>query len=255
MSLQDIDHTFQNGEDPPWADDPPEVDRVKANAELESGARILHPTSGLYCEHGHGPYKKETHIFLSKEDNVPMQICKSAIEVASFLGGYSRAVEGYLPVIVAAVSLAPKDGPAYALLNDFVYRNKTRLIFNSWTCSFCGETYADRDLAIKHALECDENEDVHSCATCSSYEIGEDSRDGYRHICKGNKTGMGGKMTEDDGMVLRICGQDVRVDFCNPGHWNNGMGRASIKDGVITINSTMREDIGGGPQKLDSVLS
>ena len=50
-------------------------------------------------------------------------------------------------------------------------------------------------------------------------------------------------MTENDGMVLRICGQDVRVDFCNPGLWNNGMGRASIKDGIITINSTMREDI------------
>ena len=31
-------------------------------------------------------------------------------------------------------------------------------------------------------------------------------------------------MVEDDGMVLRICGQDVRVDFCNPGHWNNGRG-------------------------------
>lgn len=55
--------------------------------------------------------------------------------------------------------------------------------------------------------------------------------------------GMDRKMVEDDGVVLRICGQDVRVDFCNPGHWNNGMGRASIKDGVITINSTMREDI------------
>lgn len=207
MSLQDIDHSFQNGEDPPWADDQPEIDRAKANAELESGARILHPPSGLYCEHGHGSRKKETHIFLSKEDTVPMQICKSALEVAAFLGGYSRAVGEYLPVIIAAVSLSPKDGPAYRLLNDSIYRNKscysvtpepeleqdsskineTRLIFNSWTCSFCGETYGDRDLAIKHALDCDENEDVHSCATCASYEVGPDTRDGYRHICKGNK--------------------------------------------------------------------
>jgi hypothetical protein len=136
-----------------------------------------------------------------------MQICKSALEVAAFLGGYSRAVGEYLPIIVAAVSLAPNGGPAYKLLNDFIYRNKscysvvpepelkqdsskaneTRLIFNSWTCSFCGGTYADRDLAIKHALECDENEDVRSCATCVAYEIGEDSRDGYRHICKVNR--------------------------------------------------------------------
>jgi hypothetical protein len=207
MSLQDIDSSFQYGEDPPWADDSPEIDRAKANTELESGQRILHPTSGLYCEHGLGPYKKETHIFLSKEDNVPMQICKSALEVAAFLGGYSRAVGEYLPVIIAAVSLAPKDGAAYKLLSDFIYRNKscysvipepelvqdsskmneTSLIFDSWTCSFCGGTYADRALAIKHALGCDENEDVHSCATCASYEIGEDSRNGYRHICKGNR--------------------------------------------------------------------
>lgn len=54
--------------------------------------RTIHPASGLYCEHGHGPYGRETHIFLAKEDNVPMQICKSALEVAAFLGGYSRAV-------------------------------------------------------------------------------------------------------------------------------------------------------------------
>lgn len=199
------DLTVQFGEDPPWDDLPP-VDREKANKELECGQRILHPTSGLYCEHGHGPYKKETHIFLTAEDNVPMQICKSALEVASFLGGYSRAVGEYLPIIIAAVSLAPKDSPAYKLLNDHIYRNKScysvtlepeleqdsskideaRLIFNSWTCSFCGGTYADRDLAIKHAIDCDDNEDVHSCATCASYEIGEDTRDGYRHICKGN---------------------------------------------------------------------
>lgn len=53
-------------------------------------------------------------------------------------------------------------------------------------------------------------------------------------------------MIEDDGLVLRICGQGVRVDFCDPGQWNNGMGRASIKDGVISINSTMREDIQHG---------
>ena len=53
-------------------------------------------------------------------------------------------------------------------------------------------------------------------------------------------------MKEEDGLVLRICGQNVRVDFCDPGQWNNGMGRASIKDGVITINSTMREDIQHG---------
>lgn len=57
---------------------------------------------------------------------------------------------------------------------------------------------------------------------------------------------MDRKMKEEDGLVLRICGQDVRVDFCDPGHWNNGMGRASIKDGVITINSTMRDDIQHG---------
>lgn len=169
--------------------------------------RKLHNASGLYCEHGHGPYKKETHIFLSNEDNAPVQICKSALEVAAFLGGYSKAVGEYLPVIIAAVSLAPKDGPAYKLLNDSIYRNKscysvtkepeleqdrsktneTRLIFNSWTCCFCGATYADRDLAINHAIDCDDNEDVHSCATCGSYEIGEDLRGGYRYICKGKE--------------------------------------------------------------------
>ena len=63
---------------------------------------------------------------------------------------------------------------------------ESRLIFDSWTCRFCGGTFADRTLAIKHAIDCDDNEDVHSCATCASYEIGEDTRDGYRHICKGN---------------------------------------------------------------------
>ena len=63
---------------------------------------------------------------------------------------------------------------------------ESRLIFDSWTCRFCGGTFADRTLAIKHAIDCDYNEDVHSCATCASYEIGEDTRDGYRHICKGN---------------------------------------------------------------------
>lgn len=229
MSLQDIDKSFQFGEDPPWDDEPPEIDREKANAELESKQRILHPTSGLYCEHGHGPYKKETYIFLSNEDNVPIQICKSALEVAAFLGGYSKAVSEYLPVIISAVSLAPKNGPAYKLLNDFIYRNKScysvvpepeleqdsskinetgqnmsgacgifdgknpepikpfdHIVSNTWTCRFCGGTFADRTLAIKHAIDCDDNEDVHSCATCASYEIGEDTRDGYRHICKGN---------------------------------------------------------------------
>lgn len=64
---------------------------------------------------------------------------------------------------------------------------ESRLIFDSWTCRFCGGTFADRTLAIKHAIDCDDNEDVHSCATCASYEIGEDTRDGYRHICKGNQ--------------------------------------------------------------------
>lgn len=63
---------------------------------------------------------------------------------------------------------------------------ESRLIFDSWTCRFCGGTFADRTLAIKHAIDCDDNEDVHSCATCASYEIGEDTRDEYRHICKGN---------------------------------------------------------------------
>lgn len=63
---------------------------------------------------------------------------------------------------------------------------ESRLIFDSWTCRFCGGTFADRTLAIKHAIDCDDNEDVHSCATCASYEIGEDTRDGYRHICNGN---------------------------------------------------------------------
>ena len=62
-----------------------------------------------------------------------------------------------------------------------------RLIFNSWTCRFCGATYADHDLALNHALECDENEDVHSCATCSSYDVAEEKYGhGYRHICRGN---------------------------------------------------------------------
>ena len=202
-----MDYSKLSNMDQRKADDPPEINREKANAELESGARILHPTSGLYCEHGHGPHKRETYIFLSKKDNIPMQICKSSLEVASFLGGYSRAVGEYLPVMIAAVSLTPKDGPAYKLLNDHIFHNKscysvipepeleqdsskmneTRLFFNSWTCSFCGATYADLELAIKHALECDYNEDVHSCATCVFYEIGEDSRNGYRHICKGNK--------------------------------------------------------------------
>lgn len=51
-------------------------------------------------------------------------------------------------------------------------------------------------------------------------------------------------MAED--MVLRICGQDVRVDYLDPGQWTNGMGRASIKEGVITINSTMRDDLQHG---------
>ena len=53
---------------------------------------------------------------------------------------------------------------------------------------------------------------------------------------------MNDDLCED--MVLRICGQDVRVDFCVPGHWAYGaMGRSSIKDGVITINKDMRGDI------------
>lgn len=167
------------------------MSRKRANAELESGARILHQTSGLYCEHGHGQHKRETHIFLSKEDNVPMQICKSALEVAAFLGGYSRAAMEYLPIIIAAVALTPNGGPAHKLLNDFICRNKscysvvpepeleqdsskineTRLIFNSWTCSSCGGTYSDRDLAIKHALDCDDNEDVHACNTCKHNRV------------------------------------------------------------------------------------
>src|SRR5574343_331604 len=141
----------------------------------------------------------------------------------------SSAVSEYLPVIISAVSLAPKNGPAYKLLNDFIYRNKScysvvpepeleqdsskinetgqnmsgasgifdgknpepikpfdHIVSNTWTCRFCGGTFADRTLAIKHAIDCDDNEDVHSCATCASYEIGEDTRDGYRHMCKGN---------------------------------------------------------------------
>lgn len=41
-----------------------------------------------------------------------------------------------------------------------------RIIFNTWTCRFCGSTYAGHDLAIEHALDCDDNEDTHSCNTC-----------------------------------------------------------------------------------------
>ena len=37
---------------------------------------------------------------------------------------------------------------------------ESRLIFDSWTCRFCGGTFADRTLAIKHAIDCDDNEDV-----------------------------------------------------------------------------------------------
>lgn len=45
-------------------------------------------------------------------------------------------------------------------------------------------------------------------------------------------------------MVLRICGQNVRVDHIKPGQWASGaMGRSSIKDGIITINPEMRTDI------------
>lgn len=62
------------------------------------------------------------------------------------------------------------------------------LVFSSWTCRFCGATFADRKLAIKHAIACDENEDNHTCATCVYYEIGEDSDTGYRHICRADKT-------------------------------------------------------------------
>lgn len=33
---------------------------------------------------------------------------------------------------------------------------ESRLIFDSWTCRFCGGTFADRTLAIKHAIDCDD---------------------------------------------------------------------------------------------------
>ena len=88
--------------------------------------RIRHPESGLYCESGLGQYQRETHIFLKHDDNVPIQICKSALEVAAFLGGYARAVSEYIPVIVAAVSLAPKNSPCYKVLDNFIYRHETK---------------------------------------------------------------------------------------------------------------------------------
>lgn len=56
--------------------------------------RVYHQQSGLYCESGLGPHQRETHIFMKKTDTVPIQICKSALEVAAFLGGYARAVNG-----------------------------------------------------------------------------------------------------------------------------------------------------------------
>jgi len=66
----------------------------------------------------------------------------------------------------------------------------TRLIFSSWTCRFCGGTFADRTLAITHAIECDKNEEVHSCVTCALCQVGENTDDGYRHVCNGNKDGI-----------------------------------------------------------------
>lgn len=97
MSLQDIDTTFQNGEDPPWDNYPP-VDGQKANIELEN-----------------------------------------------------------------------------------------RLIFYSWTCRFCGDSFAVRSLAIKHAIDCTHNEDNHTCDTCGNYSQRNDSYGhGFIHVCKAN---------------------------------------------------------------------
>ena len=144
MSLQDIDTTFQFGEDPPWD----EQDRSKTK---ETG---LNDTTFINHIAGH----------LDPGQKVICKICgKSASEICKEEYNFEDEIEA-----------------GYKELED-------RLIFDSWTCRFCGGTFADRNLAIKHALDCDDNEDAHSCATCASYEIGEDSRNGYSHICKGNK--------------------------------------------------------------------
>lgn len=89
-------------------------------------ARVQHNESGLYCESGLGPHGREIHIFLARDDTIPLQICKSTLELAAFLGGYTKAVEQYLPTIIAAVSLAPKNSPCYRLLDDFIYRHEMK---------------------------------------------------------------------------------------------------------------------------------
>lgn len=56
-----------------------------------------------------------------------------------------------------------------------------KLIFDSWTCRFCGVSYADRKLAIKHAIECADNEDNRTCSTCVYYGVKDECS-----ICRAN---------------------------------------------------------------------
>ena len=50
--------------------------------------RTKHEPTNLYCESGHGAYERETHIFLRESDKEPIRICKSALELAAYLGGW-----------------------------------------------------------------------------------------------------------------------------------------------------------------------
>ena len=56
--------------------------------------RIKHESTGLYCESGHGAYERETHVFLNETDNQPIRICKSAVELAAYLGGWVDCKRG-----------------------------------------------------------------------------------------------------------------------------------------------------------------
>jgi hypothetical protein len=60
--------------------------------------RTKHEPTNLYCEHGHGAYERETHIFLREPDKEPIRICKSALELAAYLGGWvdSKKCRGYV---------------------------------------------------------------------------------------------------------------------------------------------------------------
>lgn len=61
------------------------------------------------------------------------------------------------------------------------------LVYECWACSFCGESYAEKQTAIDHARKCTFNPAMRTCDTCKYCVIVHENDNDITRICKHNQ--------------------------------------------------------------------